>query len=151
MWDHIIALIDMKRESTHLQLHWCFTVTSGWICRRLAVGRNADLKHYIDRVWWVWVLLCRSVQTGEDMLSYSEISYEFSKYLLIQTSVLHKENIISVNARRKGKELLWSAFLKTSKSSPIVFKIPLKKVTAWIQTEASTGLPRGTKEPTCYH
>lgn len=68
MWDHIIALTDMERESAHLWLHCCFTVTSGWICRRLAVGRSANLKHYTDMVLWVWVLLCRSAQMEEEVI-----------------------------------------------------------------------------------
>lgn len=126
MWDHLIALTDMERESAHLWLHCCFTVTSGWICRRLAVGRSANLKHYTDMVLWVWVLLCRSAQMEEEVIQ--NLARNFQSTRLSEVQFFIRKISFLWMQEEGGKELLWSAFLKTPKSWLMVFKIPLKKL-----------------------
>lgn len=48
------------------------------------------IKHYNDMVQCMWVSLCRLVQMEEKLLSYSELTQAFSKYLFIQVLVFNK-------------------------------------------------------------
>ena len=91
-------------------------LTSSRSCGRLAVGRSALLKHYNDMVQYMWVLLCRLVQMGEELLSYSEVTQAFPKHSFIRALVFNKK--ISFMCVQEGGDrlLLWSTSLKISKS-----------------------------------